>query len=209
MVGEVCQQDVPLELFACSRGSKEHESVVSVPTAAYVLHAGLLALGAEAGSPVRFDPQFQPPTGSIIEVKIRWRTEEGVIREAHAQDWVQDISGMYRSFEGVVANPFEDELHPHDQWDAWRTMNYPWVFAGSMFVRDEQTGRELYLADQEGVLICVSNFPAAVLDVPIESSSANAALMFRCFAERIPPIGTEVTLLLRPASGESSHPPQR
>ena len=203
LVGEVCQQDVPLELFACSGRSKAHESVVWVSVAPYVVHAGLLALGAEAGSPVQFDPEFRPPTGSLIEITVRWE-EDGVRREVRAQDWVQDISGMYRMFEAVVANQFEDELHPHDQWDAWRSMDYPWVFAGSQFARDERTGREIYLADLDGELICVANFATAVLDVPIESSAANAALMFRCFAERIPPIGTPVTLILRPASGRES-----
>ncbi len=203
LVGQVCQQDVPLELFACSGRSKAHESVVWVSTASYVVHAGLLALGAEAGSPVQFDPEFRPPSGSVIEITVRWQ-DNGVRREVRAQDWVQDISAMYRMFEGVVANQFEDELHPHDQWDAWRSMNYPWVFAGSQFARDERTGREIYLADLDGELICVANFATAVLDVPIESSTANAALMFRCFAERIPPIGTPVTLILRPVSGQGT-----
>ena len=203
LVGQVCQQDVPLELFACSGRSKAHESVVWVSTASYVVHAGLLALGAEAGSPVQFDPEFRPPSGSVIDITVRWE-ENGVRREVRAQDWVQDISAMYRMFEGVVANQFEDELHPHDQWDAWRSMQYPWVFAGSQFARDERTGREIYLADLDGELICVANFATAVLDVPIQSSTANAALMFRCFAERIPPIGTPVTLILRPASGGES-----
>lgn len=208
-VGEVCQRDVPLELFACSRGSKEHESVVSVPSPAYVLHAGLLALGAEAGSPVQFHPEFRPATGDRIEILVRWKDDSGTVRECAAQDWVQDISRMYDMFKGVVANQFEDELHPHDQWDAWQAMRFTWVFAGSQFVRDERRGREIYLADEEGVLICVANFPAALLDVPIESSTANAALLFRCFAERIPPIGTEVTLIfrpIRPANQESSPP---
>jgi hypothetical protein len=207
LVGQVCQQDVPLELFACSGRSKAHESVVWVSAAPYVVHAGLLALGAEAGSPVQFNPELRPPTGSVIEIVVRWQ-EEGVRREIRAQDWVQDISAMYRMFEGVVANHFEDELHPHDHWDAWRSMNYPWVFAGSQFVRDERTGREVYLADMDGELVCVANFASAVLDVPIESSAANAALMFRCFAERIPPIGTPVTLILRPASRSEGPPHQ-
>ncbi|MCS7236742.1 MAG: YdjY domain-containing protein [Thermoguttaceae bacterium] len=206
-VGEVCQQDVPLELFACSRGSKEHESIVSIASPAYVLHAGLLALGAESGAPVQFHPEFRPASGDQIEVTVRWKDESGAIRECLAQDWVQDISAIYQMFNGVVANQFEDELHPHDQWDAWKAMSYPWVFAGSQFVRDDRTGREIYLADEEGVLICVANFPAALLDIPIESTSANAALLFRCFAERIPPIGTEVTLLFRPAPNRNQPPP--
>ncbi len=198
-VGEVCQTDVPLELFACSRGSKEHESIVVIAAPGYVFHAGLLALGAEAGAPVQFHPEFRPPSGSHIDIYVRWKENSGEFRESRAQDWVQDVSAMYQMFQGIVANQFEDELHPHDQWEAWKTMTYPWVFAGSQFIRDEDSGRELYLADLEGVLISVANFPSALLDVPIASPTTNAALIFRCFAERIPPIGTEVTIIFKPA----------
>ena len=34
------------------------------------------------------------------------------------------------------------------------------------------------------------------MDLPVESSDANADLMFKAFTERIPPLGTPVTLVL-------------
>ena len=82
-------------------------------------------------------------------------------------------------------------------------MEYAWVFAGSHFVRDEQTKEQYYRADGEGDLICVSNFPSAVLDIPVKSTDQNAGLLFECFTERIPPIGTPVTLILTPKSEKS------
>jgi len=48
MLGEICQTNVPLEMFACPRGTKEHESIVEVPTESYIVHSGLLAGGAMA-----------------------------------------------------------------------------------------------------------------------------------------------------------------
>ena len=36
-------------MFAVTKGTKEHEAVVSVNTKAYVVHAALLAVGAESG----------------------------------------------------------------------------------------------------------------------------------------------------------------
>jgi hypothetical protein len=51
-------------------------------------------------------------------------------------------------------------------------------------------------------LICVSNFPSAVLDVPIQSTDSNAALLFAAYTERIPPIGTPVTIVLAPKLGK-------
>ncbi len=198
MVGQVCQRQAPLELFACLKGSKEHESVVVVDTKAYVVHAGLLAARAEPGSPVRFVPEFVPARGTEIEVTVVWEDASGRRRRLRAQDWVHDVGELYAMFGGVVVNQFDEELYPGDQWAAWKSMEYPWVFAGSRFSKDERTGDQYYQADVEGDLICVSNFPSAVLDVPIRSSDSNAALLFSAFTERIPPRGTPVTLILTP-----------
>jgi len=207
LVGTVCQRQVPLELFACLKGSKEHEAVVSVDTEAYVVHAGLLLAGAEPGGPAQFEPEYRPARGTEIEVAVVWNGEDGRRRRARAQDWVRDVMARYEMFQGVVANPHDEELNIEDQFAAWRAMEYPWVFAGSMF--HERDGQRRYLADMEGDLICVSNFPSAVLDVPVRSTDANAALLFEAFAERIPPIGTPVTLILTPkpkSAGGSAGP---
>lgn len=200
MVGRVCQRQAPLELFACVEGSKEHESVVSIGVKPYVVHAGLLAAGAEPGSPVRFMPEFAPASGPEIEITVVWEDEAGARHRARAQDWVRDVGELYTMFEGVIANPFDDELNVGDQVEASKDMEQPWVFAGSRFVENDQTGERFYQADAEGDLICVSNFPSAVLDVPIRSSDSNASLLFEAYTERIPPLGSPVTLLLRPVS---------
>ena len=104
------------------------------------------------------------------------------------------MAGLYGRFQGVIANQFDDELNLTDQHAAWKSMEHAWVFAGSQFVKEEQTGEQSYLADAEGELICVSNFPTAVLDVPIRSSGSNASLLFEAFTERIPPLGGNVRL---------------
>ena len=54
-------------------------------------------------------------------------------------------------------------------------------------------------------MICVSNFPSAMLDLPIESSQATSDLEFEAFTEHIPPVGTKVRLVLAPRleKGES------
>lgn len=173
LMGEVCQNRVPLELFACQRASKEHESVVTIDTQAYLVHAGLVAAGADPGSPVQYQPEFKPARGPEIEVTVLWKDEHGQRHQARAQDWVRDIK-------------------------TGKAMQYPWVFAGSRFSTDQETGKQQYHADWEGDLICVSNFPNAVLDIPVQSSDSNADLLFEAFTEHIPPIGTPVTLLLKP-----------
>ena len=170
MVGSVCQTNTPLEMFACLKDTKEHEAVVAVDTKAFVVHAGLLAIGANVGNPVKWDPHYMPAAGSEIEVTVHWKDEKGEIQTARGQDWVLDTKTN-------------------------KPMTHPWVFAGSGFWQDEETGEKHYQAEG-GDFICVSNFATAMLDLPIESSQANSDLMYIANSEAIPPRGTPVTLVL-------------
>ena len=47
---EVCLREGYLEMFACTKGTKEHEAVVALKSKAYVMHAALLAVGAKVGA---------------------------------------------------------------------------------------------------------------------------------------------------------------
>ena len=171
LVGKVCQREVPLELFACIRGTKEHEAIVVADVKALTVHAGLLAVGGEPGNPVQFNPEYVPVRGTEIEVTVRWKDAEGKVQTARAQDWIQNTQTS-------------------------KAMTEPWVFGGSGFWV-EPTGEKMYQAES-GDFICVANFGTAMLDVPVESSQANHMLMYRAFTERIPPLETPVTLILTP-----------
>lgn len=73
-----------------------------------------------------------------------------------------------------------------------------WVFSGSYMTKDK-TGQQHYQADRgNGRLICLANFPEAMMDVSTKSSATNSALLYETFTERIPPKGTTVLLELRP-----------
>lgn len=79
-----------------------------------------------------------------------------------------------------------------------RPMTEHWVFAGSSFFVDEKTGDRLYEAEG-GDVVCVANFTTAMLDVASESSSrGEESLVFEAWEDRIPPVGTEVTIELIP-----------
>jgi hypothetical protein len=172
MVGRICLREGQLEMFACPQGTKEHESVLSVPVEAFKVHAALMALGIQPGRPVQFAPEYRAASGPEIDVSLYWTDDAGRRRSAWGQDWVQDAR-------------------------TGKALSQPWVFAGSGFWRDEQTGREQYLANQ-GELICVSNFSSAMLDLPVESSDKAGQLLFNAYSERIPPIDTKVTIVLTP-----------
>jgi hypothetical protein len=80
----------------------------------------------------------------------------------------------------------------------YRQMEAGWVFAGSGFYVDPQTGEKSYLAEG-GDLICVSNFPSAMLDLSVRSTDKqDEGLLFEPWTERVPPKETEVTMELIP-----------
>lgn len=71
------------------------------------------------------------------------------------------------------------------------------VFAGSMISKLED-GTNYYLAEG-GSYICVANFADAMIDVDIESSASDSrGRSFEPWTERIPPVGTPVTVELIP-----------
>jgi hypothetical protein len=170
--GQVSLREGMLEMFACTRNTKEHEAIVSANTKAFVVHAALLSLGAEPGHPVQFVPKYRPPAGTEIEVTVMWHDERGKEKTARAQDWIRDIRTK-------------------------KAMTHPFVFAGSFFRVDEETGKRYYQAEG-GDFICVSNFSTAMLDIPVESSKSEAELEFEAFTERIPPLGAPVRLIFKP-----------
>lgn len=172
MVGKVCLREGQLEMFACTRGTKEHESVVSVPVEANVVHSALLAAGAEPGRTAQFEPEYQPASGTEVDVLLFWTDAAGQRRRARGQEWVKDVQ-------------------------TGQELADPWVFAGSGFWVDQQTGQRHYMADM-GDLVCVSNFTTAMLDLPIESSDKAGQLLFQAYTEHIPPVGTKVTMVLAP-----------
>jgi hypothetical protein len=185
MLGKICQTNAPLEMFAVPSGTKEHEAIVAVPTEAYVVHASLMGVGAKPGKPVEFGPKtsdYKPATGTEIEITVKWKNDKGEIQTAKAQEWIKNAK-------------------------TGQDMKETWVFGGSGFWKDEQTGIEYYKAEG-GDFICVSNFPSAMLDLPIESSQANNELMFQANTDRVPPRGTPVTIILRPKGMVSAAGPR-
>jgi hypothetical protein len=182
MDGVVCLREGQLEMFACTKGTKEHESVVSVATKAFAVHAGLVAVGAKPGTPVKFEPEYQPASGTTVDITAIWTDSKGKVHHDKAQNWVQNVKTK-------------------------KAMTQNWVFCGSGFWQDND-GNRRYLADA-GDFICVSNFPSAMLDLPVESSQGDHALMFRAFTENIPPRGTKVRLVLTPRLEKPSETPAK
>ncbi len=166
--GYVAQRQVPLELFACPIGTKEHESIVAVFARPQMVHAGLLAVNARPGSTVTFEP-FKAAHGTTVRVYVLWIDEQGKAKGTLAQNWIRQAGTK-------------------------KAMPWDWVFAGSKIYKDDE-GKEHYLGDS-GELISVSNFTTSTLDVSVKSDQSNSNLMFEAFTERIPSKNTPVRLVL-------------
>lgn len=168
-----------LEMFACTKNTKEHESIVAVYTPASIVHAGLLAIGAKQGEPVQFQPHYSRATGGIIDITVQWYNEKGELKSQPAREWVRYAKTK-------------------------KPLDFDWVFAGSGFWTDKR-GVTHYQADS-GDFICVSNFPTATLDLPIESSQANEGLLFEVNTDAVPVRGTPVRLILEPRPPKKGDP---
>lgn len=131
---------VYLELVACGRDSKEHESLVVTDALASHVHAALLLTGVEPGSPGswRWSEEKRglervEPTGARLRVTVAYRREDGEEVEAPAESWVAHAEGTERFDDGGG-----------------------WVFAGSRMVRRQ--GQERYDADGAGTLVGLATF---------------------------------------------------
>lgn len=168
---EACKANYPLEFLVTDRG-RDYESVMVTDAKPSIVHAGLLALGAKPGHPARFQPKYEPATGTVIEIEVRWKDKNGKRQTAKAQNWIRNIKTQ-------------------------KALDVEWVFAGSGFWIDETTGKKVYQADG-GDFISVLNLPTATLDLPIQSAGALEERAFEGFLEHMPPAGTPVTVILKP-----------
>lgn len=179
--GKVCLREGQLEMFACPKETKEHESIVAIQCKAKYVHTALLAVGAKPGHPVQFAPEYRPASGTRIDVDVLWQGKGGNKHRIRAQEWIRHVA-------------------------TGKPMPYHWVFAGSGEGIDQHTGKRYYYGDG-GEFICVSNFSTATLDLPVESSQTNDDLLFSACTERIPPEGTKVRLVLIPRHDKKAKEP--
>ena len=191
----VCLDQGTLEFIACTKGTKEHESIVTVDARPTHIHAALLLLGLRVGHPGmsrRMEgepPRWEaiPPRGDPVEVSLVLRGVGGDPVEFPIRDFVSP------------AGQGDDAAPPRARGDAGAPAPFPdvFLFTGSRVEQDEQ-GNRRYAADESGHVISVATFGDEVLSVPDLQSADNAALLWQINPELLPKVGTRVTLRLRP-----------
>jgi hypothetical protein len=178
----VCLRQGGLEMLLCRKRTKEHEAILHADVDARAIHAALEACGAKPGTTVRFDPEFKAPTGTAIRILLEYTEASGKTVTVPAQRWVRDAR-------------------------TGKPMTQDWVFAGSMLIENpDDKNAPPYYAANGGDVICVSNFPDAMLDLPINSSDKNADLAFEALTDAIPPLETKVMVILEPVLDTKKKP---
>lgn len=226
-----------LEMLCCPAGTKEHESILASPCPPQLVHAALLALGAETGKPAEFGDPFRPPQGEKLELTLFWENEQGKLQRQDARQWVRTATRRYfvvplETFPPDLKLPEESDLKYDAQRrellhysvleaaqarqlqqlsadtafrraiDALRDASQPqplraeWIFVGSAFQVDPETGKQYYLADG-GDFICVANFPSAMIDVAMLSSASDDSRGFEANSDVVPPLGTPVLIKIQ------------
>jgi len=192
--GSICLDEGMLELIACTKGSKEHESIVAITARPMHIHAALLLLGANNGNPAMskaVDEQktrwiHVPPRGDPVGVYLVFKNKDGKMVEHSISEFVA------RS--GKRADAFGA-----DEDDAEENIKFPgtFLFAGS-HLHEDGPGPRKYLADHSGNAISIVTFGDELLCLPGMHAKGNDSLMWQVDATKLPKVGSKVMLRLRP-----------
>ena len=187
----VCLDRGALELIACTRDTKEHESVIMIEALPKHVHTALLLIGARPGNPAMRKAINEegtrwidvPPRGHPVDVFLVYKNDDGKVVERPISDFLIPSDG-----EGSgAAGPEPGEKFP----------THTFLFAGSI-IHGEGEGPRKYLADMSGHVITIATFGDELLGLPGIHSHANGALMWQVDSETIPAVGSKLTLRLRP-----------
>jgi hypothetical protein len=143
--GRVCLEEGPLEYFAVIKGGKEYESVLAFDCRAIDLNLALIGAGYKASGGVRRIGDPNVPKGDPVFLHVEWKDDDGKVKRVRAEGllWNQ-----------VTKKPMRQTA---------------WVFSGSSFRRDPDTGKLYFMAEEERKLVAVYRDPAAMFNSPLDT----------------------------------------
>ena len=193
--GSVCLDQGLLELIACTKGGKEHESIVAIEARPMHIHAALLLLGANPGNPAMRKPLDEegsrwidiPPKGDPVDVHLVFTNKEGKTVEHPISDFV------------ARAGERPDEKPAAGDHGADEDVKFPctFLFAGSL-LRGSGPGPRKYLSDASGNVISIATFGDELLCLPGVHGQENGSLEWQVDPTKLPKVGSKVILRLRP-----------
>jgi hypothetical protein len=164
----------PLEGLLTRARTKEYEYILATEADARQIHAALLAAGAQTGSPARTGPKYQPASGSVIKIALRYE-QDGKPVTVPAQRWLRHL-----------------ETHEDLERD--------WVFVGSFFCRNPGDPCQVFYLANDGNVACICDMPGAMLTLPVKSPTKLSDRDYEPHTERIPPLGTKVEVIMEPVN---------
>lgn len=180
----VLRQGFLEHLLSRSEAGKDHESIVSAPFDAEILHTALLGTGLQPGKPARFinekrEQDFHPATGDVVKLYFEYEDAQGKTVAVPAQKWVQFAKD---------GKPLETD----------------WVYAGSFKGKSTTAAGEefVYFGANDGRVVCLTNFGTALLDLPIESADGDPqgdVLGYKANTAVIPERGTRIRVIMEAA----------
>ena len=184
----VCLDSGALELVACTAETKQHESIVTIRAKAVHIHTALLLLGTKAGHPamrqrVGGEDGYWvdvPPKGGKVDVSFVVPSEGGEPVERPVREFIAPNPDLFSAGEEPPSFPTDTFL-----------------FAGSRLVPNDD-GPPTYICEREGNVISIATFGDELLCLPKVHSKDNGALLWQVDPTHLPPVGTKVTLRLRP-----------
>lgn len=190
----VCLKEGLLELIACTKDSKEHESIIVIDAKPSHVHAALLLLGAQPGNPAMQEPtnpemtrfRFTPPRGNPVDVFL-------VFKDAQGKETEQAISEFIKPAD-------QDEYETPDPNAAKNEKKFPthtFLFAGSILT-SEGKGPRQYLCDLNGNVISLATFGDELLCLSEVHDHSNGALTWQVDGDKLPELDSKVILRLRP-----------
>jgi hypothetical protein len=194
VASRVCLRDGLLELIACTKDSKEHESIIVIDAKPSHVHTALLLLGAKAGNPAMQQAinaeqtRFRsiPPRGGPVDVFLVIRDAEGKEKEHPISDFISPAAEE----DGLQTGGGEPETGK-------KFPTHTFVFAGSILA-GEEGGKRQYICDQTGNVISIATFGDEVLCLPDIHDQANGSLAWRVNGTKLPELDSKITLRLRP-----------
>ena len=186
----VCLHEGLLELVACTKGTKEHESILSIAARPMHIHTAMLLMGAIPGTPamrkvqegvrtrwVPVEPAGDPVLVSLVFAELKGKPQEHPISKFISPARPDEISGI----------PSNKKL---------KTFPASFLFAGSHLVEDGPGPRK-YVCEQSGNVISISTFGDELLCLPGIHGHQNNGLAWQVNPKGLPRVGEQVILRLR------------
>lgn len=194
--------NVFLEVVLCTADSKEHESLVMTRARASHVHAALLLIGLQPGTPgrVEWTPATKDapakanriaPTGDDVEIAFRWEkpAENNTTTTVTESpwDWIETIDAKTAQRAAIP-----------------QIGRAPWLFAGSStrtnaIINERGDRGTLYAADTAGTLIGLTTFGTETLALAqvLSPESAIDEPTYLASTTRTPKVGTKVVVVIR------------